>query len=111
MNSINRKLIGDCLKELSDRGLQERVWMSSGPPEVSSFTEAVEQLFTDSGLEDALHSGKTGFGREAELVLLELEKQLGNVNTRLGAALIISDPAMRRVRELASSALGLIQKS
>jgi|SRR5580692_12076689 hypothetical protein len=109
MNFINRPLIVACLRELSDRDLQKRVWTSIGPPEVGSFTECVEQLFTDSGLNDALNTGKTGFGKELETLLLGLEKQLAKVNPRQRPMQIINGPEMVGVRELASRGLRLME--
>ena len=84
--------------------------MSSGSPEVSSFTEAVEQLFTDSGLKDALRRRQTGFGQEAESLFLQLKEQLTKVNVRLGPSQTIKDAAMDQVRQLARSVLALIQE-
>ena len=46
------------LQELSDERFQERVWPASGWPESSSFEELVAQIFDDTGLSDALDSGK-----------------------------------------------------
>ena len=105
MNFINRPLIVACLRELSDRGLQQRVWTSIGPPEVGSFTECVEQLFTDSGLNDALNIEKTGFGKEVETLLLELKKQLAKINPRQRPIQMINSREMVGVRELASRGL------
>src|SRR6266566_8760796 len=102
MNSINRNLIVECLKQLSDRRLQEMFWMGKSLPEQSSFTEAVEGLFTDSALSDALRSNATGFSQEIESKLHELEKYLAKVNTRGGPRTVIDDPAMPHVRELAA---------
>jgi hypothetical protein len=109
MNSINHAVIIECLKELSNRQRQEKLWMSSGPPEVSSFVEAVEGLFTDSGLGDALSSNATGFSQGAESKLRELEKQLKKVDSHGGPMKVINDPAMPRIREMAAEILSLIE--
>lgn len=105
MNRLNRNLILECLKELSDRQLQENLWMGRIPSQQSSFVEAVEGLFTDSGLGDELSKGKTGFSEEAESKLRELEQQLSKVHTKGGPASVINDPAMPRVRDLAAHVL------
>jgi len=96
-------------KELSNRQRQEKLWMSSGAPEVSSFVEAVEGLFTDSGLGDALSSNTTGFSKTAESRLCELEKELAKVPTQGGPMKIINDPAMLQVRKLAAEILPLVE--
>ena len=52
MLTISIDRIIDSLQELSDQDEQRRLWLSTGAngAEVSSFVEAVERLFTDSGL-------------------------------------------------------------
>ncbi len=109
MNRLNRHLILECLKELSDRPFQESLWMGKIPSKQSSFTEAVEGLFTDSGLGDELSKGKTGFSEEAESKLRELEQQLSKVHRKGGPASVINDPAMPRVRDLAAHVLELLE--
>lgn len=110
MNRLNHNLIIECLKELSDAAIQERLWTGRSQHEQSSFVEAVEGLFTDTGLGDALHAGKTGVSAEAELKLRELEKLLSKVRTQDGPMKVINDPAMPQVRALAADVLALIEK-
>jgi hypothetical protein len=109
MTAINRELVEQCLVELSSRADQLRLWKSTGAPEVSSFSEALEQLFTDSGLDDPLHAGTTGFGKQCELELIELEKALMTINPRLDPDTLIASSDMERVRNLASKALATLQ--
>lgn len=111
MSWINRDLIVQCLRELSDEEFQRRVWLSSGGEMVSSFSEVVEQLFTDSGLEGELEGRSTGLGAEVEETLMSLEKQLSRVNRNQLAAMLIEDPAMGSVRALAKKALGQLRAS
>jgi hypothetical protein len=111
MSPINRHLVEQCLIELSSRTDQLRLWRAVGPPEVSSFTEAFEQLFTDSGLDDPLHAGATGFGKECEQLLIELETAMRSINMRLNPDALIATPEMDRVRELATKALVSLQRN
>ncbi len=97
------------MKELGDRQLQENLWMGRIPSQQSSFEEAVEGLFTDSALGDALDSNTTGFSQEGESKLGELRKQLAKVETHGGPMKAINDPAMPRVRELSAEILSLIE--
>lgn len=108
MNQPSRNLIMECLKELGDRKLQESLWMGRTPNKQSSFVEAVEGLFTDSGLGDELRKCQTGFSDEVNAKLHELEQQLEKVDGQGGPAKVINDPAMLRVRDLASIALELL---
>ena len=110
VNNIDRQSVHDALRELSDRELQRRLWLSdgSGDSEVSSFAEAVEQLFTDTGLADSLHAGGTGLGAEADAALGELKMAVRKVGARHGPLQTIDDPAMAKVRTIASRLLGLL---
>jgi hypothetical protein len=109
MTAINRQLVEQCLGELSSRADQLRLWKSTGAPEVSSFSEALEQLYTDSGLDDPLHAGATGFGKQCEMDLIELEKALMMVNPHLDPDTLIASSDMELVRKLAAKALATLQ--
>jgi hypothetical protein len=106
---INIRLIIECLRELSDRAAQRRLWLSTGQGDVSSFTEAIEQLFTDSGLEGALQKHGTGLGGPAEDALSRLESALARVDRKMAPDRLIDSPQMDAVRQLASTALALIE--
>jgi hypothetical protein len=108
MNWINKPLVVECLRELGDRALQRRLWLSTGQGDVSSFTEAVEQLFTDSGLEGELQKHATGLGSGAENALADLKSGLARVNRSLPPDGLIDSQEMDAVRHLASAALALI---
>jgi len=105
---LNRNLILECLKELSDRHLQESLWVAGISSQQSSLVEAVEGLFMDSGLGDRLTKGRVGFSQEAEATLRELEQQLTRVHSKGGPEEVMNDPAMPRIRDLAGSALELL---
>lgn len=108
MNPIKRTSVIESLRELSDRSTQRRLWLSSGASEVSSFAEAVEQLFTDTGLGDALDKGQTGLGALAEAALSKLDSALRKVDRSMGPDRLIDSPQMAAVRALASAALTLV---
>ena len=85
------------------------MWLSSGKNGlVSSFTEAVEMLFTDTGLGDALRKRQTGLGAPAEAALLRLDGAWRKVDPFMSPDLVIDSPQMAEVRASASSALALI---
>lgn len=75
----------------------------------SSFEEAVEGLFTDSGLEGELGKVTTGFSVDLASKLQELGRELAKVSAHRAPAEIIDDPAMFRVRELAATAKEMLQ--
>lgn len=107
MTIVDRNAVTQALRELSDLELQQRLWLSNGSndSEVSSFTEAVEELYTDTGLSIALRSGNTGFDLETNKLLLALKNATRQVDVRHGPTGTINDPTLRLVREIASKIL------
>jgi hypothetical protein len=110
MNRLNPNLILECLNELSDRELQESLWMGRIPDQQSSFEEAVEGLYTDSGLADELSKGTTGFSTEVETKLHELQRQLAKVQAKGEPTKVTNDPAMPSVRYLAAVIFELLKQ-
>jgi hypothetical protein len=112
MYSINPDVVRELLNELSDIDEQRRLWLSDGQNgrDVSSFTEAVEQLYGDTGLSDLLEGGKpTGLGRELESGLKELDHLLREVNDNEAPSAVINDPKMSEVRILAAELMKRIR--
>lgn len=98
------------LEEFADISVQRRRWLSEGGPEVSSFTEAVCQLFDDTGLGDALK--KPGalpvFSAAIDDRLRELSKAVGRFDHEMEPLKQIDHPNMQKIRELAASILAEI---
>ena len=67
---INKNLIIERLKELSDASWQEQLWTGKILGQQSSFVEAVCGLFDDAGLARALESGRLATSYSAELCRL-----------------------------------------
>lgn len=113
MSRVNRKLVLDALLELTDAQAQRRRWLSDGreSKEVSSFVEAVERLFSDSGLSSALKKGTAGFGREFDDILAQLDAQLDKIDDSKAPEEILNHPALPRIRELAGKAMRLLHSS
>jgi hypothetical protein len=109
MNQLIREQILSSLEELSDRQVQEDLWMGKIPSQQGDFVEAVECLFTDSGLSDLLLAEQTEFSEKARLTLNDLLKQLAKVSSTGGPREVINDPAMKEVRLLAARALELLK--
>lgn len=108
MSVPNRVLILEGLRELRDRGKQDRVWLSSGPPEVSYFVEAVEQVFTDNGLWPDLEVNKpTGLSDAANACLRELSAAIERIKNKSGPRKLIDSPTMDEIRRIARECLRL----
>lgn len=108
MSDLNINDVIESLEELSDMDLQLKLWRSPGG-QVSSYVEAVEQLFTDSGLSLLLHKNKTGLGSNCEKLLTELEGKLSSVKRTESAEALISSREMEAVRSKATEALTAIK--
>jgi hypothetical protein len=105
MGWIGREIVIECLEELSRKDLQQKRWLSVGPSDISSFTEVVEGLFTDSALGYALEKGDTGYTKEDEDKLRALRKMLSNVDQHRKTEEVINDSAMDKVRSAAAELL------
>lgn len=110
MSTIDSQSVYDALCELSSADDQKRLWLSTGADntDVSSFSEAVEQLYTDTGLSDALVLGNSGFPPHLIDCFKRLETLLKSVENRYGPLRTIDDPAMIKVRELAGKMLQML---
>lgn len=100
MTYLNTDLIIQNLQELSDISLQEKLWTASFGPEISSFTEAVCQLYDDSGLGDALKEG-TAFNDKIDNKIRELDAALDEIPDYMDPNENIEHEKMPQVRSLA----------
>ena len=105
MTMIDKHDVLDCLRELSNAQFQRRVWLASSGPEVSSFSEAVCQLFDDTGLGDALDRGSPVFSAAADSTLKNLMQAASRVDRSLSPGSLIDAPQMDLIRNLAAMAI------
>lgn len=112
MSTIDHRAVCEALRELSSIDEQRRLWLSTGAnhSEVSSFSEAVEQLFTDTGLSESLDDGNTGYPTIVTERLKQLQNLLKDVDYRKGPANTIEDPTMASVRRLSAEVLQMIEE-
>lgn len=106
MRSVSVSHVVEGLRELSDREFQLRVWTGRGDEgEMSSFVEAVETLYSDSGLSDALDREQVVFDENLDEDL----RRLGDLVVRMDGARFtpaqIEEQDMNDVRELAQMIL------
>ena len=104
MMTINRQCVCDALRELASIEEQRRLWLSTGAggANVSSFSEAVEQLYTDSGLAEAIDCDRVELAAGLREDLKSLRVLLNTVSQRQSGMHTIEDPAMPAVRLLAN---------
>jgi hypothetical protein len=94
------------LRELADIEFQRRVWTGrGGADEMSSFEEAVETLFDDSGVEPNLGLGRPVFGPPLDAKMLALGELLDRIEADRSPDEIIDDPLMVDVRRAAAAIL------
>lgn len=110
MKQVTVSIVLDCLREFSDASYQKRVWNASSGPEVSSFSEAVCQLFDDSGLDVELDKGSTVFSSHLDLKLKSLRSKLSSIEKEMSPNEIINDPKMQAIRELSHEILSQMRE-
>jgi hypothetical protein len=110
MSWIDKKGIMDCLKQLSDKTYQERVWTAASGPEISSYVEAMEQLYNGTGLSFAFEKGEQVFGKPIDDLLKEFRKILPTIHYMRPPMQLIEDPSMIPIRKAAAGILSLIEK-
>jgi hypothetical protein len=110
MSTVDSQSVRDALRELGSVEDQRRLWLSTGSngAEVSSFSEAVEQLYTDTGLSDALICDRTGYSQKLNERFRELKELLRTVNHGSGPTCTIDDPVMIAAGLLANEILQLM---
>jgi hypothetical protein len=109
---VAKVLVGhvrEALRELSDEQYQRRVWTGQSEREMSSFIEAVEYLYTDSGLSDELDRGNPVFGTAIDDRLRGLGDALGKLDNNRSDIELIDDPAMQPIRDSAAAILRSIE--
>ncbi len=106
MEEVNFDLVKESLRELADKDTRVRLW-NSDQGLVSSFIEAVEGLFDDSGLELALQRNPEAFTAEAMSLLNQLQKEIKRVDAYMPPERLINDQRMSAVRRTASELLQL----
>ena len=94
--------VTDGLHELSDRARQEALWVN-GINEMSSFSEAICEVFDDSGLMRALE--KDEVASPLRDMFLRLDSLIEHVPEDAKPEDVISHPAMNGVRQAARKLL------
>jgi hypothetical protein len=112
MTTLDISKLSECLHELGDKEFQQRTWLESQGPEVSSFSELVSQAFDDTGLSDVLDTDSLEMevSAEAAFALKELSKAINNVDPALSPAALIEHPTMEKVRVCARRAVSHLEK-
>ena len=110
MSKVFVSKILECLREMEDKSFQQRVWLASSGPEVSSITEAMCQLYDDSGLGDELDKSRVVFSETIDAKFVVLGKKLLAIDSDRPPLEIIEDPKMEDVRVLARELLDVLAK-
>lgn len=102
---MNLKKILGALTELSSRSEQERLWLSDGDngKEVGSPTEAMCELFDDSGLSKTIEDGglRRSYSTELNRKVAQIKLLLSNLPMDIHPREVISHPVMEKIRETA----------
>jgi len=107
MSWVDRDRVVECLRELSDRALQEQLWRNVGPA-MRSFEEAACGLFDDSGLDMCLDKGEVAFSEDVDALLRHLSTKLRAFDRAKAPLDIANEPKLDEIRSLAKQILSLI---
>lgn len=91
-------LVEDALRELADERRQRELWLSAGPPEVSSFTECVSRLWYDSGLSAALERPLPVYRADIDAQFQELRALLRKIDGMRAPQDVLGDPRLHQAR-------------
>ena len=110
---INKSLLIEALKELSDRTYQHDIWANRNNPNgwVSSYIEASCNVFDDALVADALEEGAIIFDKNVTNALQELDQITDKIDGYRDILDIINDPKMELVRQKSTEILQLIAVS
>lgn len=100
---IDMQLMIWSLKELSSQEDQERLWLSDGSSgEVSSFEEAVCQLFDDAHISQALESGSLRelFGDDFCTNVKTLDELVQSMPQNMAPEILLRDPSLLEIRRI-----------
>lgn len=111
MTDTNHEIVTEALREFADEDEQRRLWLSTGPPEVSSFDECFCRLFDDSGLIDSLEKKRVVFTPQIDQHLLQLDGLLKRVDASRPPRALLKDPALEQARPLARRILNEIEEA
>jgi len=101
----------DGLKELASRDLQIQLWLESKDSQMSSFTEAICQVFDDSGLTRAVDANhlKKYFSKEICSSINDLDRRISRIPEFADPYEIIDHPEMNQIRLVADQLLKLLE--
>ena len=105
---VDKYLILECLKELSDVDYQKRVWIVGTQNEVSGFNDVVAALFDDSALDEALQKNEITFTIELDDLFRALGEKIGSLPDNLSTKQLINLPKWKDITELAKKIIAIL---
>lgn len=105
---VNRNLVLECLRELTDEQFQTTIWAGKDPTRMASFVECVEGLFDDSGLDDALAIGPV-FGDFIDNRLKALDVLLLTIDDRVSIQELLASEDLGRARLIAADIVSALE--
>jgi len=111
--SVDKALLLENLRELSDVTVQQRLWVHGSEKIMSSFTEAICGAFDDAGLTRALDSdaAEWPFSMDARRVAKELDRAVSLVPEDQRPEAIVRHASMDEVRGLAGELLRMLERA
>lgn len=110
MIPVYKAIIIDSLMELADQKMQMEYWCGGDPSKMSSLTEAVEGIFSDSGFDYVREKGQVVFSPEIDQALDDFADKLLQVKPEPVDEASILSPQMDRIRARAKELLERIKR-
>ena len=110
MIPVYKEIIIENLIELSDPEKQMEYWCGGDPNKMSSLTEAIEGIFSDSGFDYVRENGQVVFSPEIDLALDGFADELLQIKPEPVDKASILSPEMDRIRERAKELLDMINR-
>jgi len=105
--TVYKNLVHDGLTQFAMSAPEQVALWGGHTDEQSSFVEAYEALFDDSGLGDSLRRGPV-YGPEIDLALRQLRAALDAVNEETHLEILTESAALAEIRSIAARLLRII---
>jgi hypothetical protein len=100
--SVNKSLVLECLKELSDIEYQRTVWIVGAADKVTGLDDVVAGLFDDSALGKALEKNTVIFTEPIDSMFRLLDQKIAFLPRNITTSEIIELPVWKEIADISN---------